>query len=369
MTTDESPLAAIELAVEVSRLIDEHLAELFDMFRPPTYNGNEASVVWQVKRWKRRVAEDLDEVLNTIEATEFQRLPLDVEAVQGKEWMDLVQAHIAYLIGLQHELKRYPRNVLAIATKAPSGENRTHAILINQAEGICRQVSQLRGENIDRDVANAFNQLRQDALDSCPPEASRFFSSRIPQLDVSETAPYTISPDTAQLACTQLLTMLRSLQIQPATENTLQRVQPGTSKVFIVHGHDGENALRLERLLKGRWNLIPIVLADQPSKGRTIIEKFEDEAADCAFAVILYTPDDFIEKLGTSYHQARPNVLFEIGWFYGRLGRERVCLVCKHGTNIPSDLSGVGRVEFSHQIEECALALEAELRAAKMPVP
>ena len=40
-----------------------------------------------------------------------------------------------------------------------------------------------------------------------------------------------------------------------------------------------------------KLGLDPVILHEQPNKGRTIIEKFE-ELADVAFAVILFTDDD-----------------------------------------------------------------------------
>lgn len=238
-------------------------------------------------------------------------------------------------------------------------------VLLDQVEVICEQISQTRGP-IHRDVAIAFNQLRLDVLEHVPPNMSQRFESWIQPLSERTSSSHPVDPETARMACAQLLAMLRMLLERSSEGDRLSRLLPDTSRVFIVHGHDRENALRLERLLKERWGMTPVVLADQPSKGRTIIEKFEDEAADCAFALILLTPDDLIEKVGSNYHQARPNVLFELGWFYGRLGREHVCLVYKRGTNIPSDLGGIGRVEFTDRVEECALELETELKAARM---
>ena len=72
-------------------------------------------------------------------------------------------------------------------------------------------------------------------------------------------------------------------------------------------------------MLKERFGLIPVLLAEKPSRGRSIIEKFESEAEDIAFAFVPLTPDDLVAKGEQEYSQARPNVLFELGWFYGRL--------------------------------------------------
>ena len=137
--------------------------------------------------------------------------------------------------------------------------------------------------------------------------------------------------------------------------------------VFIVHGHDELNTLRLEKLLKDRWHLEPIVLSFEPDKGgRTLIEKFEQEAQRVTYAIILFTPDDLVEISGTKYTQARPNVVFELGWFYGHLDRKRVCILFKKGTKIHSDLDGIMRIEFNDSVEEKILDVEKELKEAKL---
>jgi predicted nucleotide-binding protein len=115
-----------------------------------------------------------------------------------------------------------------------------------------------------------------------------------------------------------------------------------SKNVFIVHGHDEAALHELARFLD-RIALKPIVLKEQPDQGRTIIEKFTELAGDVAFAVVLMTPDD-LGGLATSSEQvsrARQNVIFELGFFSGSLGRGRVCLLRKGNIEIPSDLFGV----------------------------
>jgi predicted nucleotide-binding protein len=142
---------------------------------------------------------------------------------------------------------------------------------------------------------------------------------------------------------------------------------PGSSNaVFVVHGHDELNLLRLKEMLRDRWGLDPIVLSGEPGKGRTIIEKFEQEAQRAVFALALLTPDDIVEVKDQHYAQGRPNVIFELGWFYGRLGRSRVCILFKKGTQIHSDLDGISRLEFSERVDEKRDELERELAAAEI---
>ena len=107
-------------------------------------------------------------------------------------------------------------------------------------------------------------------------------------------------------------------------------------------------------------------LRDKPGRGRTLIEKFEEEASTSAFAFVIFTPDDFIEvpDSGERYTQARPNVIFELGWFYGRLRRDKVCILFKKGAKIHSDLGGINRVEFSESVDEKIADIESELKEA-----
>lgn len=118
--------------------------------------------------------------------------------------------------------------------------------------------------------------------------------------------------------------------------------QMNTKEVFLVHGRDEGAREKVARFLE-RLNLKPVVLHEQPNKGRTIIEKFEDYAR-VGFAVVLLTPDD-IGKLkddeGDFEPRARQNVILELGCFIGQLGRERVCALVKKGVEWPSDYDGV----------------------------
>lgn len=139
---------------------------------------------------------------------------------------------------------------------------------------------------------------------------------------------------------------------------------PHNNNIFIIHGHDKYNLLQLKELLRERWKLNPIVLSSKPGKGRTIIEKFEQEAKNASYSLALFTPDDFVEINDDNYFQARPNAIFELGWFYGRLERSKVCILFKKGTKIHSDLDGISRIQFNDSIEEVIIEIENELLGA-----
>lgn len=118
-------------------------------------------------------------------------------------------------------------------------------------------------------------------------------------------------------------------------DNTVEKVKGNT--VFIIHGHD--NGLKTEvQLLLTRAGVNNVVLHEQPDKGRTIIDKLVGESFNSNYAIALLSPDD---KLANGSTRARQNVILEIGYFIGRLGKERVRLLKKGDMEIPSDLQGI----------------------------
>jgi predicted nucleotide-binding protein len=155
---------------------------------------------------------------------------------------------------------------------------------------------------------------------------------------------------------------------QTSTASTSQMTS-NSRKVFIVHGHDSETKFMVARFLE-KIRLEPIILHEQPNEGRTIIEKFETYSGDTAFAVILLTDDDVGGTKGGKEPQklrARQNVILELGYFMGRLGRTRVCALHKGGVELPSDYQGVLYVVIDTE-GAWKLRLAQELVQAKLPI-
>lgn len=133
-------------------------------------------------------------------------------------------------------------------------------------------------------------------------------------------------------------------QINTKTTNN-EKKYINSNNVFIVHGHNEEMKQSVARTID-KLELNPIILHEQPNKGKTIIEKFTDNS-DVEFAIVLLSADDiaYSSKEGQekAKFRARQNVVFELGYFIGKIGRERV-LALYESTNdfeIPSDYSGV----------------------------
>ena len=112
-------------------------------------------------------------------------------------------------------------------------------------------------------------------------------------------------------------------------------------KVFIVHGHNEALKQEVARMVE-KQGLEAIILSEQANRGKTIIEKFE-EHSDVGATICLFTGDDYGKaKDATSENlRARQNVVFEAGYFMGKLGRENVVLIANPDIEIPSDLKGV----------------------------
>lgn len=111
-------------------------------------------------------------------------------------------------------------------------------------------------------------------------------------------------------------------------------------RVFVVHGHDDGAKESVARYLE-KLTFQVVILHEQASQGRTVIEKIEAEG-DVGFAVVLLTPDDVGGPAGgTQQPRARQNVMLELGYFIGKLGRSRVCALKKGDLEVPSDFGGV----------------------------
>lgn len=153
------------------------------------------------------------------------------------------------------------------------------------------------------------------------------------------------------------------------TDSMLKRVEEIMSltqhpkRVFITHGyglHWREVADFIEKECNPR---LPILeLASRANLGRTVIEKLDGEAAHCSYAVIVMTGDDITED---GEARARENVIHELGFFQGRYGRSRVCLLHEEGVNIPSNLGGVAYCSFPKGKTSAAfIELQRDLAAA-----
>lgn len=139
-------------------------------------------------------------------------------------------------------------------------------------------------------------------------------------------------------------------------------------RTLIVHGHDDAAKYELKNFIQNILKLgEPIILHEQPSQGRTIIEKLEEEVKDIDAVFVLLTPDDHTFDPASPddvKRRARQNVIFEMGYFMARLQRTqgRVLLLYKGQLELPSDISGLVYIDIINGIESAGEAIRRELQ-------
>jgi predicted nucleotide-binding protein len=156
----------------------------------------------------------------------------------------------------------------------------------------------------------------------------------------------------------------------PSTEKILVTTQQAMSgsdvrrRVFVVCGIDGELKQVVTNTLT-KLRLVPVVMCEEPSQGRKIVEHFQ-EYCDVGFAVVLLSPDDSVyvkdEPLTKRKLRPRQDVVFELGFLLGKLGKSNVLVFFKECANfeIPTDFEGI-KVAALDDRDSWKLALIREL--------
>lgn len=172
------------------------------------------------------------------------------------------------------------------------------------------------------------------------------------------------------IATAVYLARLRS-KVLSAGDNGIDMMAPKSVKpmVFLVHGQDHNVRDRLDLFLTKELGLDTCVMEEEVGGGLTIPEKFETIASRCAFAIVIITGDDALtdETGKVTIRRARQNVILEIGYFWGRLGREgRIALLVERPKEIelPSDISGLGYIEITDDLAKTKERLRKELKGA-----
>ncbi|MBF6259981.1 nucleotide-binding protein [Nocardia farcinica] len=132
--------------------------------------------------------------------------------------------------------------------------------------------------------------------------------------------------------------------LAPAEVVEGETTAPGGTRVFIVHGHNDVRKLEVASLVRDLTGVKPTILSEYPNQGDTIIEKFERAAAEAAFAIVIASSDDVGAAKSAAdkpVPRARQNVILELGYFIGKLGRSRVAFLVESGIERPSDTDGI----------------------------
>jgi predicted nucleotide-binding protein len=167
-----------------------------------------------------------------------------------------------------------------------------------------------------------------------------------------------------------LIDILRSIRSEIELYTTTQyndKPKPITNKVFIVHGHNEAMKLAVDKTIS-KLGLSPIILHEQPNRGRTIIEKFERLSEDINFAIVLLSADD---EMKDGIFRARQSVILELGYFIAKLGRENVVALydnVNYEIELPSDVSGILYVPYDKPDGGWRNEVVQELKAAGFEV-
>jgi len=125
-------------------------------------------------------------------------------------------------------------------------------------------------------------------------------------------------------------------------------------EVFVAYcDRQVTDALKLKYLLESTLGLKAVLLGDEFVGSATLMESLELWASSAAAAIVIMTPDDrVVTEDGGEYWQPRPNVIFEQGWLYAKLGRDRVLTLVEEGTTLHSDVQGIHYLRFHQSVME-----------------
>lgn len=159
-----------------------------------------------------------------------------------------------------------------------------------------------------------------------------------------------------------IIERLELIPVKSSVEETIKdsnNYKRDKSKVFVVHGHDELIKIDVARFIE-KLGFEPIILHEQASSSKTIIEKIE-AYSEVGFGIVLYTPCDVGGKNtdpAKLQGRARQNVVFEHGYLIGKLGRQNVCQLVKGDVETPTDISGIVYIQFDSVNWQIDLAKE-----------
>jgi transcriptional regulator with XRE-family HTH domain/limonene-1,2-epoxide hydrolase len=232
---------------------------------------------------------------------------------------------------------------------------------------------------LELDPSALAQQTRMATLSSAEPKKSRTPPTKSPRpipkkmvtrsvlkkVDVQkDSAPVSPTPKGKSSANRGTPARTRLSPPAAAAERSVQRHNNPT--IFIVHGHDEALKEQVARTVERISDAKVVILHEQADGGKTIIEKFEKHASGAEFAIVLLTPDD--EVANGSALRARQNVILELGYFIGKIGRSKVCALYKGPLDLPSDIAGVlykqvdsgggWRLELGRELTEAGITVD-----------
>lgn len=150
-----------------------------------------------------------------------------------------------------------------------------------------------------------------------------------------------------------------------ATEGTGIELHGG--KIFFAYATKKKDIVNeLARHVEKNYGIKTVLMEEEPHGGRSLIEKFEELASECGFGVFVLTADDeCIISIGEREKHTRQNVILELGYFWGKLGRKkRIAVLVEDGVKIPTDVNALGWIPITGDLGQTKLDLSQELEKA-----
>ncbi len=134
-------------------------------------------------------------------------------------------------------------------------------------------------------------------------------------------------------------------------------------RVLVISGTDDAMKQALTKAL-GKLLLVPVMLCEEPGHGRKIVERFTADYVDVGLAVVLLSPDDYVfsktEESSKRRLKPRQDVIFELGYLLGKLGKEKVLVLFreseKNEFEVRLDFEGINSAPFD-SLDSWKLAL------------
>lgn len=123
---------------------------------------------------------------------------------------------------------------------------------------------------------------------------------------------------------------------------------PPANKIFVVHGHNEAAKDSVHLFLNQLTGKDAVILHEQGNMSQSLIEKLEAASDTASYAVVLLTGDDVGKAKNDPDLSARgrQNVVFEMGYFMGKLGRRNVAVLMEPGVEEPGDIRGMLYIPF-----------------------
>jgi predicted nucleotide-binding protein len=150
-------------------------------------------------------------------------------------------------------------------------------------------------------------------------------------------------------------------EVRSGSQTAMRNSALPPRRVFISHGLAADWQ-EVQPFIERDLGISTLELAQEPNRGRTVLQKLTEEGDRCSYAVIVMTGDDVV---GADAPRARENVMHEIGFFQGKYGLHRVSLLHEEGTSIPSNIHGLVYIPFPKALVSASFGtLQRELKDA-----